>query len=69
MSEAAKALAWLAKNPQCELSFAAWEEEPKWQVHSVTGPRSDREWRLVAEGETPLHALTAAMLARRGAPP
>lgn len=61
MSDEAKALAWLAKRPNHEVSFDAWSEDGQWQVHKVTGPRSDREWSLVGSGDTPLAAIKNAM--------
>ncbi len=58
---AAALLRWLAKNPNCEVSFSGWDDEPCWQVHRVTGPRSDREWTLIGKGKTPAAALAAAV--------
>lgn len=45
-----------------ELSFS-WEAEENepWQIHAVTGGRSDREWRLVSKGKTAREAIRAAM--------
>lgn len=57
---ARKAWNWLAQNPSHELSYEGWEED-EWHVHRVNGPRSDREWTLVARGQTPLVAIQAAM--------
>lgn len=67
MSDAAAALAWLGRNPNCELSFDCWAEDAQWQVHRVTGGRNDREWKLLAEGATPLQALLSAMKGKRDA--
>jgi len=55
-------LDWLEKHPQCELSHDGWDSE-KWQVHQVIGPRNDREWKLIGEGETVREALLAAQKA------
>lgn len=32
-----------------------------WQVHSVNGGRNDREWTLVATGDTPSEAIREAL--------
>lgn len=32
-----------------------------WQVHSVNGGYNDREWTLVATGETPSEAIRASL--------
>ncbi len=60
-------LDWFAKHPQCELSFAGYDDEQHWVVHRVSGGRNDREWRLVGEGETPRAAILAAMEGMRHA--
>lgn len=54
-------LDWLEAHPQCELSFAGWDDEQQWLVHRVSGGRNDREWQTVGEGETPRAAILAAM--------
>lgn len=61
-------LDWLGKHPQCELSYEGWDDDPRWQVHQVTGGRNDREWRVVGEGGTVREAIRAAMdgMQRRG---
>ncbi len=56
-------LTWLAEHKNCELSFNGWDEDPVWQVHSVSGGRNDREWTLRATGRTPDEALRKAMAA------
>jgi hypothetical protein len=54
-------LDWLERRPQCEVSNAGWDDDPRWQVHQVTGSRNDREWRLIGEGETVRDAIRDAM--------
>lgn len=56
-------LAWLAEHKNFELSFSGWGEDPAWLVHSVNGGRNDREWTLLATGDTPDEALRKAMAA------
>ena len=55
-------LAWLEKVPHSlELSSRRWDDyDPPWMVHSINGGRSDQEWTLVGEGNTPLEALQDA---------
>ena len=58
-------LTWLHGQEQLELS---WEgegdlSECSWRVHSVTGGINDREWRLIATGDTPAEALANARTA------
>lgn len=55
-------LTWLHGQEQLELS---WESEGdlsecSWRVHSVTGGINDREWCLIATGDTPAEALANA---------
>lgn len=54
-------LAWLAEHKNCELSFSGWDEDSAWLLHSVNGGRNDREWTLLATGDTPEAALRKAM--------
>lgn len=63
-----EAWAWLAAHPSMELGHCYGDEDddPAWQVHERSGNRSDREWRLVASGPTPLEAVLAAIPASEG---
>jgi hypothetical protein len=54
-------LDWLAERKNYELSFSGYDEDPAWLVHSVNGNRNDREWTLLATGDTPEKALRKAM--------
>jgi hypothetical protein len=54
-------LDWLADHKNYELSFSGYDEDPAWLVHSVNGGRNDREWTLLATGDTPEKALRKAM--------
>lgn len=65
MSDAEKALAWLAKNPSHEVAYAGWDDDPQWEVHRVVGNRNDREWHLKGTGATPLAAILDAMKGRQ----
>lgn len=56
-----KLLDWLQKNPQCEISYSGWNDDPKWEVYKITGGRNDREWFLLADGDTVREALVNAM--------
>lgn len=60
-------LLWLSGHADIELSFDGWDEGV-WNVHQVNGGRSDREWKLIAQGETPLEALTNARAALSAQP-
>lgn len=47
-----------------ELSWCEVDGDPSecaWHVHSVNGGRNDREWTVVAIGETPSEAIRAAL--------
>jgi hypothetical protein len=59
------AWAWIAQNVGVELSWGdnanQDEGEAVWRVHRRNGPGNDREWTLLAEGETPLAAVQAAL--------
>lgn len=74
-AEAAERLwAWLGERRNLELSFAydeerIREEDGEWQVHRVSGGRSDLEWELVGAGATPLDAVQAAFEALAKAKP
>lgn len=61
MSSAEAALWWLYRRPSLILLSDGSHEQPKWQVLCVMGNRSDCEWKLIAEGDTPLKALQSAM--------
>jgi hypothetical protein len=63
-----EAWAWLAAHPSMELSHCYGDEDddPAWQVHERSGNRSDREWKLVASGPTPLEAVRSAIPASEG---
>ena len=57
------ALEWLARNTDCELCHQYGEEgdEPdEWRVYRMMGNRSDREWKVIGRGATPLGALLSA---------
>jgi hypothetical protein len=57
----ASCLDFFEKNQDMELS-CTWDDTDKpWQVHSVTGGRNDREWKLVGDGATPREAIAAAI--------
>lgn len=58
--EKANLLDWFSENISLELSYQGWDEDSCWQVHRVTGGRNDREWTLIAEGETAAIALQKA---------
>lgn len=54
-----------------ELSWCEIDGDPSeccWHVHSVNGGRNDRQWNVVARGETPSEAVTAALNAARKQP-
>lgn len=56
-------LFWLNEQTDLELSFKYCDDESidgVWCVHRCVGNVNDREWRLIAEGETPLAALKNA---------
>jgi hypothetical protein len=56
-------LEWLAENPALELSWGEIDNDPSecaWRVHRRQGGYNDREWTLVATGDTPLAALSRA---------
>lgn len=57
-------LDWLESNRNAELAHEGWEEDV-WQVHTVNGGRNDREWTLLAEGDTVREAIDAARAALR----
>ena len=66
--EAAQAWDWLAENPAMELSWGELDNDPSevgWRVHRRGGGYNDREWTLVATGETPLKATAAALRAAK----
>jgi Lar family restriction alleviation protein len=67
-SEALEAMRVMAEHPRWELSCDCWDTGD-WQVYSVDGPRSDREWHLIGSGDTPLAALTAAIAKIEGEQP
>jgi hypothetical protein len=61
---ATAALAWLAANKNCELSFDygdADEDGKGWCVHRIDGGVNDREWTLIGTGLTPEIAIGAAI--------
>lgn len=52
---------WLTEQRGLEVTFGWKEEEPgEWQVHRVNGGVNDREWTLIASGETVLEAVRSA---------
>lgn len=56
-------LTWLANNKNLELSWGELGDdlsEAGWRVHSCNGGINDREWKLVAVGETPQEAIALA---------
>ena len=62
--ERAEALDWLTDKTSLELHWRADpEEDGAWCVHMVVGGVNDREWNLLATGETPLAALKSARTA------
>lgn len=65
-----EALEALAEHTNWELShdYPDEEAEGEWQVHRVTGNRSDREWTLIGRGETPATALAQALAALSDTP-
>ena len=67
-AEALEAMRVMAEHPRWELSCDCWDTGD-WQVYSVDGPRSDREWHLIGSGDTPLAALTAAIAKIEGDQP
>jgi hypothetical protein len=67
-AEALEAMRVMAEHPRWELSCDCWDTGD-WQVYSVDGPRSDREWHLIGSGDTPLAALTAAIAKIEGEQP
>ena len=62
--ERAEVLDWLADKTALELHWRADpEEDGTWCVHIAVGGVNDREWNLLATGETPLAALKSARTA------
>lgn len=55
-------LTWLADHRNLELSFSYGDEDDDgaWRVHQVNGGINDREWTMIAIGETPASAIEAA---------
>jgi hypothetical protein len=56
-------LDWLAKNPALELTWGELNNDLSdcaWRVHRCHGGINDREWDLIATGETPAQALERA---------
>lgn len=57
-------LEWLNDQTDLELSFKYCGDDYSldgvWCVHRRVGNANDREWRLIASGETPYVALTSA---------
>jgi hypothetical protein len=57
-------LFWLNDQTDLELSFKHSDDddplEGAWCVHRRQGSASDREWRLIASGQTPWQALFLA---------
>lgn len=63
VTEGDKLLNWLGENVGMELSWGEIDgdlSECAWQVHRRQGGTNDREWNLIATGETPLAALQLA---------
>lgn len=52
-------LAWLETHKNAEVSHEGFEDNV-WQVHTVNGGRSDREWTKRGEGDTLREAIDAA---------
>ena len=48
-------------------SAGAWNEDPTFGVHRVSGGRNDRRWNCIGRGETLREAIDAAMQPARGA--
>lgn len=59
-------LYWLGEQTDLELSFKHSDDddplEGLWCVHQVRGSVNDREWHLIASGETPYDALRQARI-------
>jgi hypothetical protein len=56
-------LDWLAENRALELSWGVIDNDLSdcaWRVHRCSGGINDREWSLIAIGETPRAALAKA---------
>jgi len=57
-------LEWLNDQTDLELSFKYCDDDDPldgvWCVYRRVGNVNDREWRLIASGETPYVALTSA---------
>jgi hypothetical protein len=72
--EAAQLLDWFGKRTELDLKFeheltfdmipptlrSSGTPESAWLVHQEHGGRNDREWTMVAMGQTPLEALREA---------
>lgn len=60
-------LDWLEAHPNVEISFDGYsgEDEP-WRAHRITGGYNDREWNLIATGETYRDCIDAARRAMKG---
>lgn len=56
-------LEWFGTRYGLELSFSGWDDENEWQVHIVNGGRNDREWTLLASGQSPAEAIANARAA------
>ncbi len=66
MEREVEAWGWLAQNSNLELTCGPVDGDlstHEWQVHSVNGGYNDREWTLLATGNTPLAAVEAARAA------
>jgi hypothetical protein len=56
---------WLASNTNLELTWGELGGDMSdcaWRVHRVNGGYNDREWTLIATGETPIAAIKQARM-------
>lgn len=59
-------LNFLERNQLETDSSGAWNEDPTFGVHFVSGGRNDRSWECIGRGETLREAIDAAMQPARG---
>lgn len=56
---------WLASNTNLELTWGELDGDMSdcaWRLHRVNGGYNDREWTLIATGETPIAAIKQARM-------